>query len=161
VEPAENGSSGDGRNGLTRLGAGLRPAAVAGGAGLVGSYLLPWVTVTGETLSRGAPDDISARELELVPEAVVVLGLLAAAVALVRWTTPARVAVLLFGLAGTGLGLFAWFFPDSDADIVRLGGHVGPPSAFGPGIGTVLTVLAGLAVVAAGFVGVLGSLAQR
>lgn len=138
----------------------LRIGAIAGGVGLVGSYVLPWVAVTGETVS-GVNGSISGRELELVPEVTVVLGVVAVALAALRWQTWTRLLVLGAGLAATGVGLFGWFFLDSDADLIRLGGRAGPPGSFDPGLGLTLALVASLVLVAVGFVGALQALPDR
>lgn len=138
----------------------LRVGAMGGGIGLVGSYALPWVAVTGETVS-GAGGSISGRELELVPEFAAALGILAVALAALRWQTWTQLLVLVAGLAATGVGLFGWFFLDSDADLIRLGGRAGPPGSFDPGLGLTVTLVASLVLVAVGFVGALQALPER
>lgn len=143
------------------VGSRVRLLAVAGGAGLVGSYLLPWVRVTGETRGSGAPGTISAAELELLPEVAVALGVGAGLVAAVRWTTPVHLAVLVAGLVTTGIALFARSFPDSDADVIELGGYAGPPGAFEPTLGTTIALVAALVLVGTGFVGLLSSLQSQ
>lgn len=138
----------------------LRVGAIAGGTGLVGSYLLPWVAVTGEIVS-GADGSISGQELELVPEFAAALGIVAVALAALRWRTWTQLLVLVAGLAGTGAGLFGWFFLDSDADLIRLGGRAGPPGSFDPGLGLTLALVASLVLVAVGFVSALQALPER
>lgn len=155
-----HGGTGSATGRLDREFSVLRAGAITGGAGLVGSYALPWVVVTGETVSGGT-GNISGRELELMPEVAAVLGLVAIAVAALRWTTWTRVGVLIAGLAGTGASLFGRFFLDNDADLIRLGGRAGPPSSFEPGLGLTVALLASLVLVAAGFLGVLGALPER
>jgi hypothetical protein len=135
----------------------LRFGAIAGGAGLVVSYALPWVAVTGETVAGGS-GSISARELELVPELAAALGVIAVGLTALYWTTRTQVVVLLAGLAGTGVSLFGWFFLDSNADLIRLGDRAGPPGSFDPAVGLMLALFGSFVLVAAGFLGVLRTL---
>lgn len=126
----------------------FRLVTVLGGAGLVGSYVLPWVAVADG-------NDISARELELLPELAVAIGVLAVVIAALRWTTRAQVVMLVSGLAGTGLSLFVWFFLDNDADIIEVGGQAGPPGSFGPGPGLFVALAGSALLLGAGFLALL------
>lgn len=139
---------------------GLRVGAIAGGLGLVGSYALPWVAVTGETVS-GETGSVSGSELELVPEFAVALGLIAVLLAVLRWRTWTQLGVLITGIAGTGMAFFGWFFLDSDADLIRLGNRAGPPSSFDPGLGMTVALVASLVLVAAGILGAVQALPER
>jgi hypothetical protein len=136
----------------------LQLGAVAGGGLLAGSYAMPWVDVTGTTLSAGSPASISAQELELLPELVAALGLLVFILAALHWATRTQAVVLAVGMASTAATLYGWFFVNSDASAVQLGGHSGPPSSFEPGVGLVVALAGSVVLVAAGFVALLRTL---
>lgn len=134
----------------------LRLLAGGGGAGLAGSYALPWVEVSqsgGDTSATvtGGTGDISAGELELLPELALAVGLLAVVAVAVRWTVGTQVMTVGLGLAGVGLTAYSWSFLGADADLVAVGERVGPPAAFDPGLGLVVAAAGSLVLVGAGF----------
>lgn len=148
----------DGVRAVARRASGGQLAAVAGGAALVGSYVVPWIEVASGAFTTAGATTISAREVQLVPELVAVLGLLTVVLAAVRWTRNTQLVVLVAGLTGTGLALFVRFFLDSDEEAIRVGEHVGPPAAFDPALGPTIALGASLLVVAAGFIALLRGL---
>jgi hypothetical protein len=139
----------------------LQAGAIAGSAGLVGSYAVPWVDVTGVTITEGTPTAVPASEVSVVPELLVGIGVVVSLLAVVRWTPRARGAVLVGGLASVGLALYTWFALDSSEAVIRVGEHVGPPGSFEPGVGLILALGASLAVVATSFLGLLQALPER
>lgn len=104
-----------------------------------------------DTPVTGGTGRISARELELLPELAVAVGLLAVLAVTVRWTTGTQVGTVVLGLAGVGLAAYSWSFLGTDADLVAVGDRVGPPAAFDPGLGLVLAAAGSLVLVGAGF----------
>lgn len=155
-----SGASDGGTDTLVGTVSPLQVGAIAGGAGLVGSYALSWVVVTGETRTERT-GNISAGELELVPELVALLGFVAILLGLLHWTARTQVVVLAVGLVTTGLALFGRFFLDSGTEAVRVGSRVGPRSSFEPGPAMTVTLVAALVLVAASFVSLLQALPER
>lgn len=156
-------SSGESDGGTDTLIGTISPfqvGAVIGGLGLVGSYALSWVAVTGETRTERT-GNISAGELDLVPELAALLGVVVILLGVLYWTARTQVVVLAVGLVTTGLALFGRFFLDSGTEAVRVGSRVGPRSSFEPGPGMTVTLVAALVLVAASFVSLLQAMPER
>jgi len=133
----------------------LRVIAAIGGGGLVASYFLTWVTVVDP---EGLSDQtISASDIYLFPEAVAALGVVALVVAVLRWSRPAQLGVLLLGILGTSVSLYMRGFLDSGETLIEVGGATGPASAFEPAIGLTVALVAAALLIASGFGGFISS----
>jgi hypothetical protein len=139
----------------------LRVVAAIGGLGLVGSYFLTWVTIVDAEaiVDAGGLSDrtISASEIYLFPEVVAALGGIALVVAVIRWSRPAHLGVLLVGILGISASLAMRGFLDSGETLIEVGGEEGPASAFEPAIGVTVALVAAALLIASGFGAFLGS----
>lgn len=138
-----------------RLFSPLRAVTAVGGVALAGTYALPWVDVVGPTEEGPDAGTIDAREIVAVPEVVLAIGIVALAVALVRWNRWTQLAVLVLGLVGTGMTLFFRFFLGTDEQLIEVGDAIGPPAAFDPAVGLTAALALSLVLVGVSFVAIL------
>ncbi len=147
----------------------LKFGTVFGAAVVVVSYLFPWVDIVGPTLPAeespvSAEDlaiagtsegEIGATEIGLFPELAVVIAVVAAAIALLRWNSLVQAMTGLLGLTGTGVMLFVWaIFATDDEVRVAIGDRIGFASSFEPGIGVWVALSGSFIIAFCGFVAV-------
>lgn len=131
--------------------AALRFATVVTGFALAGTYLLDWVEIVEDIPGASSGETVAASEIVLFPEVIATLGLLAALVALVWWRRPAHLAVLLFGIVGTGISLYMRSFLDSGDTLLEVGPHEAEATAFEPALGMTVALVASALLIGTGF----------
>lgn len=156
----------------------LRLVTLAGGLGLLGSYLVPWVDIVDAVLPAaeegGIPSPerieaegettggtIAASELTVYPEVVLFLGLLTVGLTLVGWHRWIHLGVVLVGFVGAGVGLVMREVLRTEETIIEIGPYVGPSSAFEPGIGIWLVIALSILLVNVGAAAALLTLDKR
>lgn len=145
----------------------LQLAAVAGGAGLVVTYLLPWVEIVGPVFPEDAdigaeasPDaaediveqgTVAASEIVVYPEVIAVLGLVTLVLSVVFWHRWVHFGVMFVGLVGTGIALFMREFLRTEESFLEVGDYIGPGSSFEPALGIWVTLVASVVLIGVGF----------
>lgn len=143
--------------------------SIASGAGLVGTYALSWVDIVGPVTSQEeAPDGaqvdgttiegamteggaITASEIAVYPEFVAALGLVAIVLSVLFWHRWVHLAVVLFGLTGTGVALFMREVLSNDDALIEVAEYVGFGSSFEPALGIWATLGFSILLLGAGF----------
>lgn len=155
----------------------LRAGTVFGAVIVLVSYLLPWAEIDGPTLpaeeSPVPPEDLiiagteegqlGATDISLFPELTVVIALLAAAIALLRWNSLIQGMTGLLGLTATGIMIYLWAILATDDEVqIAIGERVGFTSSFEPGIGLWVALSGSFIIAICGFLAVVyGYLSER
>ena len=145
----------------------LQLATVAGGAGLVGTYLLPWVEIVGPVFPEDAdigdeasPDaaedvveegTIAASEIVVYPEVVAAMGLTLVLLSLFFWHRWIHLAVMFVGFAGAGIALLMREFLRNEEALLEVGDYVGFGSSFEPAVGLWVTLGVSVILIGVGF----------
>lgn len=155
----------------------FRWLTVASSLVVVGSYLVPWADVVGDTAPAGATgtarlvaltngpesESISALQIASLPEVTVGFALIALLVALLRWNEVGQVLSGVLGALAAGVVLYLLTFVGTDdgTEWIELGGQVGPANSFEPAVGLWIALLGSLAVVVCGFGAAVGEYVHR